>query len=107
MSFPPINGYYLTLGLLVGCTLMGILVAARFSREVEEDLAPPTRQDLLGPLERAYDSGLMHPAEIERIRESIKKQQAGPVIPPRWTTRPYTQAPGPLVSPERPEPEGD
>lgn len=76
------NGYYLTLALLLGCTIVGIVVAARFRREVDEDLAPPTARDLLGPLEQAYHSGLMHPAEIERVRESVKKSSKSPVPAP-------------------------
>ena len=71
----PFNGYYLTLALLAACTLFGIIVAAQFRREVDEDLAPTTTKDLLDPLEKAYYSGLMHPSEIEKIRESIRKNQ--------------------------------
>lgn len=71
-SFGP-NGYYLTLALLAACTVAGIGVAIRFRREVDDDLAPPTTKDVLDPLEKAYYSGLMHPSEIERIRESVKK----------------------------------
>ncbi len=69
----PFNGYYLTLGLLVACTLFGIFVAARFAARSTTSSAPTTAKDLLDPLEKAYYSGLMHPAEIERIRESVKK----------------------------------
>ena len=79
----PINGYYLTLGLLVACTILGIGVAARFRREVDEDLAPTTKKELLDPLEQAYYSGLMHSEEIERIRESVKqpKSATAPKMP--------------------------
>ena len=77
------NGYYLTLALLLACTLIGIFVAARFTREVEDDLAPPTAKDLLDPLEKAYFSGLMHPAEIERVRESVKKAQLAEASAPK------------------------
>lgn len=82
------NGYYLTLALLLVCTACGILVAARFRRDVEES-APPTARDLLNPLEQAYFAGLMHPAEIERVRESVKRssQPPAPDVPvkPRRT----------------------
>ena len=70
---PAINGYYLTLGLLVVCTCAGIVAAARFRREVDEDLAPTTAKELLDPLEQAYFSGLMRPEEIERVRASVQK----------------------------------
>ena len=73
MANPSMNVSYLTLGLLIACTLIGIFIAARFRREVDVDLAPPTDQELLDPLEKAYYSGLMRPDEIERVRESIKK----------------------------------
>ena len=81
MSMPAINGYYLTLALLATCTVVGVVVAARFRREVDEDLAPATPKDLLEPLEKAYYSGLMHPEEIERIRASVQKGQL-PLKPP-------------------------
>ncbi len=77
----PVNGYYLTLGLLVACTILGIGVAARFRREVDEDLAPITKKELLAPLEQAYYAGLMHPEEIERIRDSVKKATLADTTP--------------------------
>ena len=61
MAVPSTNLSYLTLGLLIACTVIGIIIAARFRREVDEDLAPPTDQELLDPLEKAYYSGLMRP----------------------------------------------
>ena len=67
--------YYLTLGLLALCTLVGLIVAYRFQREVNEDLAPPTEKDLLDPLERAYYSGLMREEEFRRIQESMARQK--------------------------------
>ena len=95
MAMPPINGYYLTFALLIACTIIGIGVAARFRREVDEDLAPMTSHDLLDPLEKAYFSGLMRPEEIERIRESVKRSQDAEIASPgaakktRTTTRPF------------------
>jgi hypothetical protein len=73
--------YYVTLGLLGVCTLVGMVIAFRFQREVEHDLAPTTEKDLLGPLEKAYYSGLMDEAEFKRIRESMEKRKAGDVEP--------------------------
>ena len=67
--------YYLTLGLLVFCTLVGLIVAYSFQREVNEDLSPPTEKDLLGPLEKAYYSGLMREDEFLRIQESMARQR--------------------------------
>ena len=75
MALPHFNGYYLTAGLLALCTIIGMSVAVRFRREVDDDLAPPTSRDLLDPLEEAYFSGLMAPEEIERIRASVQRQQ--------------------------------
>ena len=69
--------YYLTLGLLALCTIVGLIVAFRFQREVEHDLSPSTEKELLGPLEKAYYSGLMHEAEYKRIRESMEKRKLG------------------------------
>src|SRR5947209_6312984 len=69
--------YYVTLGLLGLCTLVGLVIAFRFQREVEHDLAPTTEKELLGPLEKAYYSGLMDEAEFKRIRESMEKRKAG------------------------------
>jgi hypothetical protein len=69
--------YYLTLGLLVLCTIVGLVMAFRIQREVEHDLAPSTEKDLLGPLEKAYYSGLMDEAEFRRIRESMEKRKSG------------------------------
>ena len=82
MQIPPFNPYYVTLGLLVACTLVGILVAARFRREVDEDLAPPTARELLDPLENAYYSGLMRPEEIERVRDSVKRSSVATASKP-------------------------
>jgi len=73
--------YYLTLGLLGLCTLVGLVVAFRFQREVEHDLAPSTEKDLLGPLEKAYYAGLMDEAEFKRIRESMERRKAGEAEP--------------------------
>jgi hypothetical protein len=69
--------YYLTLGLLVLCTVVGMVVAFRFQREVEHDLTPSTEKDVLGPLEKAYYSGLMDEAEFKRIRASMEKRKSG------------------------------
>ena len=81
--------YYLTAGLLAVCTVVGLIVAFRFQREVEEDLAPPTEKDLFDPLERAYYSGLMRDDEFQRIQESMAKQKGGkPVVPPIRRAKP-------------------
>ena len=71
--------YYLTLGLLALCTVVGFIVAYRFQREVNHDLAPPTEKDLLDPLEKAYYSGLMREDEFRRIQESMARQKAEPL----------------------------
>ncbi len=84
----PWNSYYVTLGLLAVCTIVGIGVAIRFRREVDDDLAPTTAKDLLDPLEKAYYSGLMHPSEIERIRESVKKSSLSKGSPPKASAKP-------------------
>ena len=83
-SLPAIQGYYLTMGSLALCSVVGFTLWYRFRREVDHDLAPPTPREVLDPLEQAYVSGLMHPSEIERIRESIRRQKAGlpPLVPP-------------------------
>ncbi len=75
--------YYLTLSLLGICVVIGLFVAYRFQREVNDDLAPTTEKDLLGPLEKAYYAGLMDEAEFLRIRESMNrgKLDAGPPAP--------------------------
>lgn len=73
--------YYLTLGLLGFCALVGLIVAFKFQREVEHDLAPTTEKELLGPLEKAYYSGLMDEAEFQRIRESMRKRKSGEAEP--------------------------
>ena len=91
----PFNGYYLTLALLAACTIFGIVVAAQFRREVDEDLAPTTAKDLLDPLEKAYYSGLMHPAEIEKIRESVRKQQPAQATSEVKPTATRTASPDP------------
>ena len=93
--------YYLTLVLLGLCTLVGLVVAYSLQREVNEDLAPPTKRDLLGPLEKAYYSGLMREDEFKKIQESMAKQ-AGPEptkAKPRSTAlraRPEKSEPGAL-----------
>ena len=73
--------YYLTLGLLILCTIVGMIVAYRLQREVNDDLAPPTEKDLLGPLEKAYYSGLMREEEFHRIRESMARRKGDVVAP--------------------------
>jgi len=79
--------YYLTLGLLGLCTLVGLIVAYSLQREVNEDLAPPTERDLLGPLEKAYYSGLMREEEFKKIQESMAKQAGAEstTVKPRTT----------------------
>lgn len=67
--------YWLTLGLLALCVLVGLVVAYRFQREINNDLTPPTDRDLLGPLEQAYYSGLMREEEFQRIQEAMVRQR--------------------------------
>ena len=93
--------YYLTLGLLVLCTIVGMIVAYRFQREVNEDLAPPTEKDLLDPLEKAYYSGLMREDEFKRIRESMARQKgdaapASKAIKPRVKPAKVEELPPPI-----------
>jgi hypothetical protein len=95
--------YYLTLGLLVLCTLVGAIVVYRFQREVEEDLSPPTERDLLGPLEKAFYSGLMRPEEFERIQESMARQKGDQSVPAGRSPKPRlkpTQSDEPETSPD-------
>jgi len=96
--------YYLTLILLAACTVIGLIVAFRFQREVEHDLTPPTEKDLLGPLEKAYYSGLMDEAEFQRIRASMERRKGEEIAsPPKPSRRPVPppdpadegQVPGP------------
>ncbi len=67
--------YYLTAGLLGLCTIIGFVVVFRLQRDVNVDDAPPTEKDILGPLEKAYYSGLMNEEEFQRIRKSMAKQK--------------------------------
>ena len=92
------NGYYLTAALLALCTVIGITVAARFRREVDEDLTPTTMKDLLDPLEKAFYSGLMRPDEIERVRAAVQKEPAAVATRPK---------PRPAARPKAAEPPGD
>jgi hypothetical protein len=86
--------YYLTLGLLALCTVVGLLITYQFHREVNEDLAPPTEKDLLGPLEKAYFSGLMRDEEFQRIQESMARQK-GEVYVPASKSRKLAVKPSP------------
>ena len=99
--------YYLTLGLLALCTIVGLVVAFRFQREVEHELTPSTEKEVLGPLEKAFYSGLMDEAEFKRIRESMEKRKAGeePPAPRRPVVQktevlPETIAPDPVTETE-------
>jgi hypothetical protein len=73
--------YYLTLGLLALCTLVGLVVAYRLQREVNNDLVPPSERELLGPLEKAYYSGLMREEEFQKIQESMARLKGKEVVP--------------------------
>jgi hypothetical protein len=98
--------YWLTLILLALCTLVGLIVAFRFQREVNEDLAPPTEKDLLGPLEKAFYSGLMDEAEFKRIQASMARQKGEePAPPPKKVSR--TRVPSTEVVEPTPAPEPD
>jgi len=104
--------YYLTLGLLALCTVVGLVIAIRLQREVEHDLSPSTEKDLLGPLEKAYYSGLMDEAEFRRIRESMEKRKAGEAetAPRRPVLKKIAGDPessGGLESRDEAEPEGE
>jgi hypothetical protein len=88
--------YYLTLGLLGLCTLVGLIVAYSFQRDVNEGLAPPTEKDLFGPLEKAYYSGLMDEAEFKRIQESMARQKGEEAVPASKRMKPQ---PKPLEAP--------
>jgi hypothetical protein len=71
--------YWLTLGLLIFCTLVGMFIIYRLQKDVSEDDLPPTAKEVLGPLERAYYSGLMTEEEFKRINQSMAKQKDGPL----------------------------
>ncbi len=71
--------YYLTLGLLGLCTVVGLFVAFRLQRDVSVEDVPPTEKEVLGPLEKAYYSGLMTEEEFKRIGHSMAKQKDGPL----------------------------
>jgi hypothetical protein len=99
------RNHYLTLGLLALCTILGLMVAFRFQREVDHDLSPSTEKDLLDPLEKAFYSGLMDEAEFQRIRESMVRLKADEAAPAskRAGPRPPRGAvpdPGPEVDPD-------
>ncbi len=85
--------YYLTLSLLGVCVVVGIVIALRFQREVEEEATPASPKEVFGPLERAYYAGLMDEAEYLRIRDSMR--EAGlPVSPiPRKKPKPPSALP--------------
>ena len=87
--------YYLTLGLLGVCVIIGLYVAYRFQREVNDDLGPTTEKDLLDPLEKAFYSGLMDEAEFRRIQASMAKTHPG-----KATKLKIRQTPGPTPAPE-------
>jgi len=70
-----------TLGLLALCTFIGLVVAYRLQREVNDDLAPPTEKDVFNPLAKAFYSGLMDEAEFKRIQASVERRKAGETIP--------------------------
>jgi hypothetical protein len=67
--------YYLTLGLLIICTVVSLFVAYRLQKDVNVDDVPPTEKELLGPLEKAYYSGLMTEDEFKRVNKSMAKQK--------------------------------
>ncbi len=67
--------YYLTLGLLGLCVVIGVYIAFRFQQEVDNDLGPTTDKELLDPLEKAFYSGLIREEEFERIQASMAKNK--------------------------------
>ena len=97
--------YWLTLILLASCTLVGLILVYRFQREVNEDLVPPTEKDLLGPLEKAYYSGLMNEAEFKAIQASMAKQKGEEPAPAPRPSRTRVQAPQVEELPPSPEPD--
>ena len=97
--------YYLTLGLLALCTVVGLIVAYRFQREVNVDLAPPTEKDIFDPIEKAFYSGLMDKEEFERIRESLARQKGAEVPAAGKPLKPHVKAAEFQELPPAPEPE--
>ena len=68
---------------------------------------PSTEKEVLGPLEKAYYSGLMDEAEFKRIRDSMEKRKAGEDGPasrrpavPQITGQSESTAPDPGIGPE-------
>lgn len=98
--------YYLTLGLLALCTVVGLFFVFRLQREVSVDDAPPTEQDVLSPLEKAYYSGLMNEDEFKRIQASMAKQAAGQPLVPKRTKVKKERVETPTI-PDEPETEVD
>jgi hypothetical protein len=80
--------YWLTLGLLTLCVVVGLAVAYQFQRDVNEDDAPPTAKELMGPLEKAYYSGLMREEEFLRIQESMARHTGDDATPSAKRARP-------------------
>lgn len=79
--------YWLTLGLLTLCVVVGLAVAYQLQRDVNDDLSPPTEKDLMGPLEKAYYSGLMRKEEFLRIQESMARHQEEETTPGKKRAR--------------------
>ena len=73
--------YYLTLGLIILSTIVGLIVVFRLQRDVQVDDVPPTESEVMGPLEKAYYSGLMTREEFENIRQSMAKTKDGTPLP--------------------------
>jgi hypothetical protein len=92
--------YTVFLATIVLVVAIGAFVVYRLKRDVEEDDAPVTDEDIAREFERAFFSGEMDEAEYRRVSESLRARKAGL----RQTGPPAPSAPN--AEPE-PEPASD
>jgi hypothetical protein len=99
------SSYTVFLGLIVLVVAIGATVVYRLQRDVEEDDAPVTDDDIAREFERAYFSGEMDEAEYRRVTETLRARRAGvgKVEPPAAVPEPASETshgPAPEVANE-------
>ncbi|HEY2157962.1 MAG TPA: hypothetical protein VGH33_20205, partial [Isosphaeraceae bacterium] len=89
------SSYTVFLGLIVLVVAIGATVVYRLKRDVEEDDAPVTDEDIAREFERAYFSGEMDEAEYRRVTEALRARNAGVlrVQPPAAAPEPASEPP--------------
>ncbi len=84
--------YLLPLALLAAALVAGVVMAYRLWHEMNEDIEPASKGDLMAEIEQAYREGEIDEAEMQRIRERMGRSR-GSGAKKSYSIAPRVEAP--------------